>query len=132
MKSETLADIPVFLSVARQGSFTSAAKDLSLTPSAVSKRIGAMEERLGVRLFNRTTRKVSLSEEGSLFYDHAERIFEEAEAAEDMVTDVTGKPKGILRLAMPVSFVTAWKWLAQKWPITFCNCFSLKAALAKS
>ncbi len=104
MQIETLSDIPIFLSVARQGSFTQAAKDLNLTPSAISKRIGTMEERLGVRLFNRTTRKVRLSDEGALFYDYAERIFEEAEAAEQMVSDVTGKPAGILRLAMPVSF----------------------------
>lgn len=104
MQLETLSDIPIFLSVARQGSFTQAAKELSLTPSAVSKRIGTMEERLGVRLFQRTTRKVRLSDEGALFYDYAERIFEEAEAAEQMVSDVTGKPAGILRLAMPVSF----------------------------
>ena len=104
MQIETLSDIPVFLSVARQGSFTKAAKELTLTPSAVSKRIGTMEERLGVRLFNRTTRKVSLSDEGTLFYDYAERIFEEAEAAEQMVGDVTSRPAGILRLAMPVSF----------------------------
>lgn len=104
MQLETLTDIPIFLSVARQGSFTQAAKEMNLTPSAISKRIGTMEERLGVRLFNRTTRKVSLSEEGSLFYDYAERICEEAEAAEQMVSDVTGKPAGILRLAMPVSF----------------------------
>ncbi|MEM6781003.1 MAG: LysR substrate-binding domain-containing protein, partial [Pseudomonadota bacterium] len=104
MQIETLSDIPIFLSVARQGSFTGAAKDLSLTPSAISKRIGTMEERMGVRLFNRTTRKVALSDDGALFYDYAERIFEEAEAAEQMVSDVTGKPAGILRLAMPVSF----------------------------
>lgn len=104
MQIETLSDIPIFLSVARQGSFTQAGKDLNLTPSAVSKRIGTMEERLGVRLFNRTTRKVRLSDEGALFYEYAERIFEEAEAAEQMVSDVTGKPAGILRLAMPVSF----------------------------
>lgn len=104
MQIETLSDIPIFLSVARQGSFTQAAKELSLTPSAISKRIGTMEERLGVRLFNRTTRKVALSDEGALFYDYAERIFEEAEAAEQMVGDVTGRPAGVLRIAMPVSF----------------------------
>lgn len=104
MQIETLSDIPIFLSVARQGSFTQAAKDLGITPSAISKRIGTMEERMGVRLFNRTTRKVTLSDEGTLFYDYAERIIEEAEAAEQMVSDVTGKPAGVLRIAMPVSF----------------------------
>lgn len=104
MQIETLSDIPVFLSVARLGSFTKAAKDLALTPSAISKRIGTMEERMGVRLFHRTTRKVALSDEGALFYEYAERIYEEAEAAEQMVSDVSGRPSGILRLAMPVSF----------------------------
>lgn len=104
MNPDTLSDIPVFLSVARHGSFTGAAKDLGLTTSAISKRIGGLEDRLQVRLFNRTTRKVSLSEEGSLFFDYAERIAAEVQEAEEMVSDVLRKPAGVLRLAMPVSF----------------------------
>jgi DNA-binding transcriptional LysR family regulator len=104
MNPDTLADVPVFLSVARNGSFTGAAKELGLTTSAISKRIGGLEERLRVKLFNRTTRKVSLSEEGGLFYEYAERIAEQVAEAEEMVSDVLKKPAGVLRLAMPVSF----------------------------
>jgi DNA-binding transcriptional LysR family regulator len=98
-----LADIDLFLAVARTGNFSTAAHALNLTPSAVSKRVMSLEGDLGVRLFQRTTRRLTLTEEGQLVYEHAQRIALEAEAVEDTISQTTARPRGLLKLALPVS-----------------------------
>jgi len=92
-------NLRVFAEVITAGNFTSAAKRLGLTPSAVSKQIGQLEERLGVRLLNRTTRAVSPTEAGQLYFERCRAILEELEEAESMIADMDSAPRGTLKIA---------------------------------
>ena len=96
--------IEVFVRVARAGSFSAAARDLDQTPSAVSKQIGRLEDRLGARLFDRTTRRVRLTEVGAAFFERCARIVSEMDEAERAVSHSYGTPRGTLRLNAPVVF----------------------------
>lgn len=89
----------VFAEVVQTRNFTSAAKHLNLTPSAVSKQIGLLEEKLGVRLLNRTTRTVNPTEAGQLYFERAKRILEELDEAEALVADMDSAPRGTLKIA---------------------------------
>ena len=89
----------VFAEVVQTRNFTSAAKHLNLTPSAVSKQIGILEDRLGVRLLNRTTRTVNPTEAGQLYFERAKRILEELDEAEALVADMDSAPRGTLKIA---------------------------------
>jgi LysR family transcriptional regulator for bpeEF and oprC len=89
----------VFTEVVQTRNFTSAAKHLNLTPSAVSKQISMLEEKLGVRLLNRTTRTVNPTEAGQLYFDRAKRILEELDEAEALVADMDTTPRGTLKIA---------------------------------
>ena len=101
---EPYAGIAVFTRVAETGSFSAAARDLGLSKSAVSKRVAALEDRLGARLINRTTRRLSLTEVGVAFYERAVRILAELEEAEQAISRLQGEPRGTLRINMPMSF----------------------------
>lgn len=90
--------LQVFVAVAEALSFTVAARRVGLTPSAVSKQISQLEERLGSRLLIRTTRSVSLTEAGEMFHERARRILEQLEEAESLVTELDGVPRGRLKL----------------------------------
>lgn len=95
---ETLAALPVFLRVARLGSFRAAADQMEVSPSAVSQNLRALETRLGVRLLNRTTRRVGLTEAGErLLAQAAPAIASLAEALEQVEAD-RGRPTGLLRI----------------------------------
>lgn len=97
-------NMPVFVEVARAKSFRGAAENLGLPSSTVSRRIAELERDVGLRLFNRTTRLVELTESGKLYYDRCRRIVEEAEIAhQEMETRLT-HPQGVLRLALPIDF----------------------------
>ena len=96
--------IPVVIAVAETHGFAAAAHRLGVSKSAVSKRISAIEQRLGARLFLRSTRNVSLTEAGERFYAHARRAFEAALEAEDSVTALQGAPKGRLKVNVPMAF----------------------------
>lgn len=96
--------LQTFVSVVRSRNFTSAADSLGVTPSAVSKQISSLEERLGVRLLNRTTRSVSPTEAGQMFYQHCENILESITEAEKLVTDFDVTPKGRLRITAMSNF----------------------------
>lgn len=94
----------VFTKVVEEGSFSSAARALKLTPSAVSKQIGRLEDRLGVRLLNRTTRQLSATEEGDAFYQRCVRILTDMEEAELAVSQRHSAPRGTLRVNCGVAF----------------------------
>jgi len=96
------SEMSVFATVIREGSFSAAARVLHLTPSAISKQIGSLEDRLGVRLLNRTTRKIHLTEAGSRYLDHCQRILNDIENAENEVGGMRDAPRGLLRVNGPV------------------------------
>ncbi len=101
---DSLEGLPVFVRTVREGSFSAAARALDLTPSAVSKQIGRLEDRLSVRLFNRTTRRLSLTEEGAAFYERAGRILADLEDAAAAVSSLRAAPRGRLRVTLPTGF----------------------------
>lgn len=99
-----LNDISVFMAVVDAGSFVAGGQALGLTRSAAGKAVMRLEERLGVRLLHRTTRTLSLTDEGRAFYDRGLRIFTEIEDAEASVARRAGTPRGVLRLTVPDAF----------------------------
>src|SRR3546814_515354 len=94
----------VFARVVEAKSFSAAAAELGQSKSAVSKQVSRLEDRLGARLLNRTTRRLSLTEVGAAFYDRCRRIVAEAEEAELAVTRLSATPRGVLRINAPFSF----------------------------
>lgn len=96
--------IEVFVQAAQAGSFVVAAERLKLSRSAVGKVIARLEQRLGVRLFQRTTRRQSLTEDGQAFYERCVRALGELEAAEAALDGGRSEPRGRLRVSMPVLF----------------------------
>ena len=101
---DRLSEMQAFVTVVDQGGFTDAAKKLGMSKSAVSKHISALEQRLAVRLLNRTTRRVSPTEVGLAYYDRAQAVLHDAAEADSMVTAMQETPKGKLRVSVPVSF----------------------------
>ena len=102
--TDTLKDIPVFVAAVEAGSFAQAAIRLHLSRSAVGKSIARLEQRLGVRLFQRTTRSQSLTDNGALFYERCLRALEEIRGAESLLETGKQQVSGRLRVAMPVLF----------------------------
>ncbi len=101
---DRLAAMQAFIRVADEGSFTIAAERLAISKSVVSKQIQALERHLGVRLFNRSTRQLHLTEPGIRFYERASRIIEDLADAERTVADLQARPRGRLCINVPVSF----------------------------
>ena len=97
-----LNDILVFTKVVETKSFTGAAEQLGLPKSTVSRKLAQLEERLGVRLVQRTTRKLALTDIGEAYYERAARIVADVAAAEQVVTDMQSTPRGRLRLTAPI------------------------------
>lgn len=96
--------IPVFVAVVEKSGFSPAARHLGISTPAVSKRITQLEQQLGVQLLHRTTRKLSLTEAGQHFYEHAVRAHAAARDALDAVAQLQGEPRGRLRINIPMSF----------------------------
>jgi DNA-binding transcriptional LysR family regulator len=97
-----LGTLNVFVQAADAGSFVAAGRKIGLTASAVGKGVARLEQRLGVRLFHRDTRNMTLTEEGRLFLDRCRGIFEEIEAAEIELTRKAVVPSGRLRISLPL------------------------------
>lgn len=95
-----------FVSVVTEGSFSRAATSLQLSPQLVSKYVLKLEERLNVRLLNRTTRKVSLTEAGTHYFQHAQHILLSIEEMDSQLGGLQQNPKGRLRISAPVSFAS--------------------------
>lgn len=104
MKSDPTSDMQFFVLVARHGSLAAAARAIDLTPPAATKRLAALESRLGARLLNRTTRSVSLTSEGETYLRHATRILEEIKEMEDVVSQGRATPRGLLRVNATLGF----------------------------
>jgi DNA-binding transcriptional LysR family regulator len=102
-----LNELNVFVEVSRAQSFTSAAKRLGVPKSSVSRSIARLEERLGVRLVERTTRKVALTEAGALYFDRCQRVIDEVEQADLAIGALQATPRGRLRVGAPVTFARA-------------------------
>jgi DNA-binding transcriptional LysR family regulator len=101
---DKLTGMAIFARVVEAQSFTAAAAQLGMSRSAVSKAIAGLEDRLGARLLNRTTRRLALTEVGRAFYERCARIVADAEDAELAVSRLQAAPRGILRVNAPVSF----------------------------
>ncbi len=93
-----IQDIEIFARVAAVGNLSAVGSELGLTPGTISKRVQALEDEMGVRLFERTTRSIRITDEGARFRIHVERILAEMEQARAMVADAVGRPKGKLRI----------------------------------
>jgi DNA-binding transcriptional LysR family regulator len=101
--SQTL-DLSFFYLLANKGSLAATARELGVTPPAVSKRLSALESRLGIRLVNRTTRSMSLTSEGELYFSHAARILTQIDEVEQLISSSRATPKGLIRVNASLGF----------------------------
>lgn len=101
---QDLNDLALYAAVVRHKGFTAAANALSVPKSKISKRIAALEERLGVRLIERSTRKLSITDIGQSFYERCEAVLSGVEAAEAVVAVAKAEPAGTVRMSMPPGF----------------------------
>lgn len=101
---DTLGRIEIFLEVAKRRSFAQAARALGITGPAASKQVMALEDELGVKLLRRTTRMVSLTDEGAAYYERARLAIDELKEAAAELQDLTHTPKGTLRISVPAAF----------------------------
>ena len=98
-------EMQVFVEAVKRDGFSAAGRELNLSPSAVSKLVSRLESRLGVRLFNRTTRTLNLTEGGQVFFKRCIEILEDVEDAETSITGFGQVPKGVLRINSTPGFV---------------------------
>lgn len=96
--------ISEFVCVAENESFTQSSKKMGISTAQVSRQISALENRLNIKLFYRTTRKVSLTEEGRVFYQHCRSVLDGLDVAERAITNLQSKPQGKIKLTAPVTY----------------------------
>ncbi len=101
---DALSDLAFFALVVKHGNLSATARELGLTPPAISARLARLEQRLGVRLLNRTTRRVSVTQEGELYLAEGGRILADLEALERSVSSARAQPQGLLRLNATFGF----------------------------
>ncbi len=101
---DRLTEMEAFATVVDQGGFTDAARKLGISKSAVSKHVSSLEARLGARLLNRTTRRVSPTEIGLAYYDRALRVLNDAGEADALVSSMQSDPSGLLRISVATDF----------------------------
>lgn len=98
-----LNDLYFFAAVVEHGGFSAASRALNVPKSRLSKRVSQLEDRLGVRLLQRTTRKVVVTDAGERFYRHCQGMLAEARAATEAAAELAGEPRGVVRVSCPVS-----------------------------
>jgi len=101
---DRLTSMRIFTSVVESSGFSAASEQLGLSRAAVSKHIARLESHLGGRLLNRTTRQISLTEVGRVYYASCKQILEDIDAAECVVSGLSNEPRGVLRVNAPMSF----------------------------
>ncbi|MCD7097886.1 LysR family transcriptional regulator [Stenotrophomonas sp. MMGLT7] len=104
MSSSRYAELEAFQAILHHGSFTAAASALGVTPGAITRRIGALEASLGVKLLNRTTRRLSLTEPGRHYYAEIAPALAQLEAAAERTRALSTQPQGELRVSLPMNF----------------------------
>ncbi len=97
-------NLKVFVRVVELGNLSAAGRDMRISPAVASNRVKELEKYLGVRLFNRTTRQLTPTEHGQIFYKGANRIIQAVDDAEASIASVSGKPKGTIRVSAPLGF----------------------------
>src|ERR1700689_615498 len=102
---QDLNDLFYFVQVVDQGGFAAAGRVLGVQKSKLSRRILMLEERLGVRLLNRSSRRFSITEIGREYYDRCAAMLVEAEAADQVVAHVRAEPRGIIRMSCPTALL---------------------------
>ncbi len=99
-----LGSIAIFCKAAELGSFTAAARALALTPAAVSRSVGRLEERLGNKLFRRTTRSMQLTDDGRMYYEQCRAALSQIDDAQRSITGQHTQPRGNLRISVPSTY----------------------------
>ena len=128
--ADALHEMAVFARVVAAGSLSAAARELSLSTAMVSRRLAALEARLGVRLLHRTTRSLHLTDEGATYYENCARVLAEIEEADAAVSAGRQEPRGTLRVALPASFGN--QYVAPLMPRFAAQYPALKLALSLS
>lgn len=105
-KMDRIEAMRAFVTVVNEGSFTSAADRLAMSPQLASKYVSQLEQHLGIRLLNRTTRKLHLTEAGARYHQHAEQVLDDIDDMENQLGDLQTQARGLLRISAPVSFAT--------------------------
>lgn len=100
--------LAMFAKVAEEGSFAAAATAMGVSVATVSRAVTRLEERLGGRLFNRTSRRLALTDYGHMLAERAAKIYVDAEEAEDFARETSRRPRGLVKLAAPLSFGARW------------------------
>src|SRR3954471_15101704 len=100
---QDLNDLYYFSIVVEKNGFAAAGRALGIPKSRLSRRVAQLEERLGVRLLQRSTRRFAVTDAGQRFYRHCQAVIAEAQAAEEAVAQLTTEPRGLVRLSCPVS-----------------------------
>src|ERR1700755_1422746 len=100
--------IAMFAKVAEERSFAAAARTMGVSVATVSRAVTRLEERLGGRLFNRTSRRLALTDYGRTLAERASRIYSDAEETEDFARKASSRPRGLVKLAAPLSFGSRW------------------------
>jgi DNA-binding transcriptional LysR family regulator len=98
------SDLAFFVQLVKHGSLSALARDIGVTPPAVSRRLALLEKRLGVRLLNRTTRRLSVTQEGEQYLTHGSRLLGELEELDRLVSSSRARPKGLLRINATFGF----------------------------
>ncbi|HZC16820.1 MAG TPA: LysR family transcriptional regulator, partial [Caulobacteraceae bacterium] len=100
--------LAMFAKVAEEQSFAGAARAMGVSVATVSRAITRLEARLGGRLFNRTSRRLALTDDGHALAERASKLYADAEEAEDMAREASRRPRGLVKLAAPQSFGARW------------------------
>ena len=98
----------MFAKVAEEGSFAAAAATMGVSVATVSRAVTRLEDRLGGRLFNRTSRRLALTDYGHSLAERAAKMYAQAEETEDFARETSSRPRGLVKLAAPLSFGGRW------------------------